>query len=373
MKLLVFNGHIVSPKEERFADLLVEDSLITGVGTIEDRSGDVKAIDASGCWVTPGLIDLQVNGGPGCDFWGDPDVHQVTALCDVMVKAGVTTMLPTLITGDLDHVRKNVDFLEKKLGVGSAQLGGGESSKQKKPGLPIRLPGIHLEGPCLSPQRPGVHPPAHLKPLSVDVLKKLVSTSVKLITLAPELDPTGVAIKWLQEKGVCIALGHSNATYVEAQAAFDAGIQLVTHTYNAMPPIHHRAPGAVTAALLNDSVSCCVICDGQHVSAPAAQLVFRAKGIDRSILVTDIAHVGTSKGELVGSSILLDEAVRNVVRWGIATFQQAIAMATYNPAAAMGWTDSLGELAVGKQADIVIWDKKTLAIKHVIVGGEQRF
>src|SRR5579883_385931 len=148
------------------------------------------------------------------------------------------------------------------------------------------MPGIHLEGPCLSPAKPGVHPTHYLQPLNMEVLTELIAPAVKLITVAPELDPSGECLKLLQRSNVVISLGHSNATYDEARLAFNRGVALITHTFNALPPIHHRSPGAITAALLDDRVSCCVIADGLHLAPPAVDLIFKTKGYGRSILVT---------------------------------------------------------------------------------------
>lgn len=385
-RIIISGGDVVTQTDERSMEVVVSDGLILAVGiNPEFSSQDGETIDASGCWVTPGLIDLQVNGGPGCDFWDDPTENHIAAFSETLVKAGVTTILPTLITDDLTHLRKNVDFLENCMGVGSRQLSastvpgqqllnaGQLSATAGGDFVSVRMPGIHLEGPCLSPQRPGVHPKQHLQPLTMPVAESLVSKSVKLITVAPELDPTGLCVAFFRSQGIVVALGHSNASYEQAKAAFDGNIAMMTHTYNALPPIHHRAPGAVVAALLDDRVDCCLICDGQHVSPPAAELVIRSKGVAHTILVTDIAHVGTSQGGLVGSSILLDQAVRNVVKWGIASFSDAIRMSTFNPARAMGWSDQLGEIAAGKLADIVIWDRQSLVIKHVISRGIKVF
>jgi N-acetylglucosamine-6-phosphate deacetylase len=360
-RIVIRGGRVITPTEERFTDVVVDGGEIQAVGSVEEKPADATIIDASGCYVTPGLIDLQVNGAPSCNFWADPTKADVSKFAQELVKAGVTTILPTLITDDLDHLRKNIDFLEKEMAVGDLQQGD----------LPVRMPGIHLEGPCLSPERPGVHPKQHIKPLSVEVVKKIAGKSVKLVTCAPETDAKGEALGELRSRNIEVALGHSNATYEEANAAFDRGVKMMTHTYNALPPIHHRAPGAVTAALLDNRVMCCLICDGHHVSAPAAQLVLRTKGVKRTILVTDVAAVGTSQGGLVGASILLDEAIRNVVSWGIATFSEAILMSTLNPAKAMGWDAKIGSLAPGKLADIVVWDRKTMRVKNVIARGKK--
>jgi N-acetylglucosamine-6-phosphate deacetylase len=383
-QLLIKGGHVITPLEERMTDVTLDGGRITSIGP---ASADGTGIDAHGCYVTPGLFDLQVNGGPECDFWGDPDAKQVADFAETLARVGVTAILPTLITDDIEHLRKNIEFLEKQIGVGASTLepaavvaksrsaggSGAAAALLKERPLPVRMPGIHLEGPCLSPEKPGVHPKQHIAPLSLEVLERIIVGPVKLITLAPEKDPSGKTLEYLRQRGVVISLGHSNATFDEAQQAFNRGVSMITHTFNALPPIHHRDPGAVTAALLDDRIFCCIICDGLHVSPAAAQLVFKSKGIARSILVTDIAHIGTSQGKLVGSSITLDMAVRNAVKWGALTFQQAIQAATYNPARAMGMDNAIGHIAPGKLADLVLWDKQALAIKHVIAGGEVLF
>lgn len=361
--LIVRGGQVLTPLEERLTDILIDDGgKIARIGDVGDVAG-AEIVDARGCFVTPGLFDLQVNGGPECDFWGELTAPAVASFSKTMAAAGVTAFLPTIITGDLDAMRKNVEFLKSQTSAnGSKDKSGRE--------FWARMPGVHLEGPCLSPAKPGVHPPQHLQPLTTAVINKLADPTVRLITLAPELDPSGACVKLLHDKGIKVALGHSDATYEEAQKAFGQGIDMMTHTFNALPGLHHRKPGAVMAALLNDSVYCCMICDGKHLDPAAAQLIFKTKGVEHTILVTDIAHVGTSQGGLVGSSILLDEAVRNVVEWGIASFRDAIVMASFNPAKAMGLDDSFGQLAPGRHADLVLWDQTTLAVKKVFVGGK---
>lgn len=364
-QLVVKGGRVLTPLEERLTDILVEDGKVARIGDL-DLADIPKAtvVDASGKLVTPGLFDLQVNGGPECDFWGDLTAANVSRFSKTMAAAGVTAFLPTIITGDLAGIRKNMQFLKKEVPLNGGSKG---SSGQK---FWARMPGIHLEGPCLSPEKPGVHPPQHLQPLTPDVIGKLVDENVKLITLAPELDPSGACLKILHDKGIRVALGHSDATYEEAQKAFRSGVAMMTHTFNALPAVHHRKPGAVAAALLNDDVFCCMICDGKHLAPAAAHLILKTKGVARTILVTDIAHVGTTQGGLVGSSILLDEAVRNVVEWGIANFRDAVVMATYNPALAMGLEESIGQIDVGRNADFVVWNAETLAVEKVFVGGE---
>ncbi len=360
-QLIVRGGQVLTPLEERLTDILVEDGQIARIGDLGEVSG-AEIVDAGGCFVTPGLFDLQVNGGPEVDFWGELETTAVAKFTKTMAAAGVTAFLPTIITGDLAGMRKNVEFLKSQ---GATNGSKGKTGEE----FWARMPGVHLEGPCLSPAKPGVHPPQHLQPLTTEVINKLADKTVRLITLAPELDPSGACLKLLHEKGITVALGHSDATFEEAQKAFGQGVHMMTHTFNALPGLHHRKPGAVMAALLNDAVFCCMICDGKHLDPAAAQLIFKTKGVEHTILVTDIAHIGTTGGGLVGSSILLDEAVRNVVNWGIASFRDAVVMASFNPAKAMGLDDSFGQLAPGRHADFVLWDQKTLAIRKVFVGG----
>jgi N-acetylglucosamine-6-phosphate deacetylase len=190
------------------------------------------------------------------------------------------------------------------------------------------------------------------------------------MTAACEGDIEGKAIIFLKESGVTVSLGHSNATFEEANLAFDRGVALMTHTFNALPPLHHRTPGAVGAALLRDDVVCCLIADGLHLSPQACQLIIKLKGPQRVVLVTDRAKVGTSKGGLVGSSITLDSAVQNICHWGLATFSQAIAMATINAARAIGLGEQIGSLTAGLPADLAFFNMDSLEVQAVMIGGK---
>ena len=355
-RILIKGALLVTPTEERLTELLVEDGKIKQFGAPQDPAA-IKVIDASDCYVTPGLFDLQVNGGPECDFWAELSKDKLKAFSDGLLAAGVTAILPTLITADTGRLLKNRDFLKAELGL-------------DREGPLLRMPGIHFEGPFLSPAKPGVHPPEHLQALTVENLKNIVDESCSLITLAPELDPDGNCIKFLRERNVVCSLGHSNADFVQAKRAFDLGVQSMTHTFNALPPLHHRNPGAVGAALIDSRINCCIIPDGLHVLPPVLELIYRVKGFDKTILVTDIAAVGTNQGGLVGSSLVLDQGVRNMVNWGICNFAQAVRMASYNPARLLQLEKSIGSIHPGAHADLLIWDRKSLEIKQVIFKGK---
>lgn len=357
----------MTPLEERFTTLWLHGSVIAALG---DRSPDGSSghgtLDVSGCYVTPGLFDLQVNGSAKCNLWADPRPGELAALRADLAKQGVTSFLPTLITDDVEHIKGNLAFLTNS-GAGPEQLDAACEATG------ARMPGVHLEGPCLSPERPGVHPRQWLKPLTRSLMEELATGAVALVTLAPELESDGAAVEYLVSRSIRVSLGHSNATYEQAARAFDRGVRLVTHTFNALPPLNHRQPGAVAAALRNCLVSACVICDGLHVDPTMVHILVQYKGVPQVILVSDAAYVGTSQGGLVGSSMTLSEAVANIVGWGIVSFADAVRMASWNPAEAMGYQDRIGHLAPGKLADIVVWDRKTLEIKHVILAGKLLF
>lgn len=365
-RLILAGGTLITPSEERFTNLTIVNGIIEEI-TNATEANDAEVLDVSGCYVTPGLVDLQLNGGPACSFWESPTADEVERLCDHLVTAGVTTFLPTLITADIAHIRKNLEFLEQ-LGVGKNRSAGASYGMVGR--CKSRMPGVHLEGPCLSPLRPGVHPPQWLQPLNRAVADELICPSVVMMTVAPELDPSGEVVNYLANREIVISLGHSNATFEEANQAFDRGVAMITHTYNAMPPLNHRAPGAVMAALLDDRVSCAIICDGLHVDPAAVKLLLKCKGVDRVILVTDAAQIGTTGGGLVGSSIDLCDAVRNLVAWRAASFADAIKMATLNPSRSLKVEDKVGQLKPGSCADIVIWDKESLQIRKVFSSGK---
>lgn len=359
--LAIKGGEVVTPSGHKLTNVWLKGNKISALG--DHLEGDWRVIDAAGLLITPGLFDLQVNGDPDCNLWADPTDSELNKLGSNLLKHGVTSFLPTLITDEVGHLKKNMRVLnEFGLGLDKAKTGSAS------------MLGLHLEGPFLSPEKPGVHPRNHILPLSAGSADSLVNgiSKVSLMTLAPETDMEGKAIELLVKKGVHVALGHSNATFEEAQKAFSAGVKLMTHTFNALPALKHRDPGAIAAAMLDDEVTCCVIADGLHVDPPVVKLLVRIKGVDKVILVSDAAHIGTTGGGLVGSSITLDQAVKNIVDWGIATFAEAIKMASYNPARALGFTE-IGELAAGKAADVVLWDRKTLTVKHVVKAGQLVF
>lgn len=386
-------GDIISPEGQGFVDLHIHDGCLQFLPRIKNSTGLEQGLilDVSGCYITPGLIDLQVNGTAACNLWANPTKQEFQALCLELLHAGVTAFLPTLITDDMAHMKKNIYFLES-MGAGGAGSVSNQNDCQKStvislgsklrkrqisqsgfdglsPERMISMPGIHLEGPFISKERAGVHPIEFIKNPTSSNLADLIKPAVKLVTLAPEIDGADSATKFLIDRGITVSLGHSNASFDKANQAFASGIRLFTHIFNASRPLHHRNSGAVEAALLDNDVSCCIIADGLHVGQAMVKLLMRLKGSDRVVLVTDVASIGTTSGGLVGSSVMLSDAVRNMVLWRAATFPEAIKMATFNPAKAINMEHELGIITDGGPAHLVVWDKNSLAIKHVVANG----
>ncbi len=306
-------------------------------------------IDGRGLAAVPGLVDIHAHGCLGLDTM-DADFAEMAAF---RAKNGTTTWLPTSMTAfreDLERVC---------------------AAPRDVPGA--RLPGIHLEGPHIAMSRKGAQNPACIRPPDLDELRALRPAAVR-VTIAPELPGALGYIRGAAEMGVSVTLGHTDATYEQACAGFDAGASCLTHTFNAMPGLHHRKPGPIGAALEKGAYAE-LICDGLHVAPAMVMLLYRAFGPDRVALVSDnirpacapdgvydsgglkvILKNGEARlddGTLAGCSVTLWECVRRAVSFGV-PFADAIRMATETPAAAAHL--DAGVLAPGRPADVLLVD-----------------
>jgi N-acetylglucosamine-6-phosphate deacetylase len=321
-------------------DVEIADGRVTGVGLASPGGRGIAA---------PGLVDLQVNGVAGVDLLAS-GADGYRAVGEALLAGGVTAYLPTFVTSPEDVVTQAL---------------------QAMPTGPTgpRILGAHLEGPFISPARLGAHLPAVRRDPDPDLLERLLAAGpVKLVTLAPELPGTHDLIRTLRAHGVAVSLGHTDATAVEAGAAFDLGAGAVTHVFNAMRPLHHRDPGIVGAALAHDGVTVQLILDGVHVASEVALLVWRAAR-GRVALVSDLTAVPggrTPEGVLAGGTQPLIDGVRRL-RELSATLEEAIGAASEVPARLLGLTD-VGRLAPGLSADVVVLDDR-LEIERVLVGG----
>ena len=342
-------------------------------GVVEIDDGRIVAVAQTSGPVpprtlTPGFIDLQVNGVDDVDVAHahDGDWSRLDAL---LLAQGVTTWVPTLVTAPLDAFAAPL----ARIAEAAARRGARPS-----------IAGAHLEGPFLGEMH-GAHPSHLVRPLDLDWLATLPAT-VAIVTLGPEQERAVDAIRLLLEHDVLVALGHSAATFDEAEAAADAGARLVTHCFNGMPSLHHRSPGLVGAALSDDRLAVSLIADLVHVHPSAIAVAFRAKGAARVALITDAvawraATVGEiavrfdgraprlDDGTLAGSALTMDEAVRNVVHHAHVGLPDAVRAASTTPADLLGLADR-GRLEPGARADIVALDG-ALRVEAVWLEGER--
>ncbi len=334
-----------------------------------------KNLSAEGLYVAPGFLDLQVNGGGGQAF-AEADAPSLQAIADSHVAGGTTGFLATAITSPLSAMRRALETV-------------------RRADHPAVL-GMHLEGPFISPKRAGAHNPRHILTPSREELVRLLEGCeelVRLVTLAPELEGAGDLIENLLAAGAVPALGHSDATYEQAMESVRRGVRSFTHLFNAMRGFHHREPGAVGAALDADAFVE-LICDGVHVHPAAVRLVARARGFDSICLVTDaMAAAGLSDGEyslgglpvtvrdgvarladgtLAGSTLTMNQAVKNFMDYTGCSLPEAVRCASLNPARLLGLEQRKGSLEGGKDADLVIFNDE-LTVHYTIVGGEIAF
>ena len=365
------NGTIVTAQGLRDAVTIdIESGVIVA---LVDGAGS-GAIDLDGGWLMPGFVDTQVNGGGGVLFNDALNVEGIAAIGEAHRPYGTTAYLPTLISDSTDAIARALDATDAAIAAGV-------------PGVV----GAHIEGPVINVARKGIHDPKHFGTLDdrlMDVLLKPRRGRV-MVTLAPEIAPLD-RIAALARAGVLVSLGHSDATYEQARAGFAAGITGVTHLFNAMSPLVHRAPGVVGAALDDQHVYCGFIADGFHADDAVLRVALRARPIERMMLVSDAMpcvnapvkdfvlqgrqiHVEGGRcigadGTLAGSDLDMARAVRNsITRLGIAP-ADAAAMAATNPAAFLGLSRVLGSLAPGRHADWVVLDASFHPVSTTIGG-----
>ncbi len=358
----------------RNAAVLIDGDRIAGVAPRGDLPADivVRALPA-GAWLAPGLIDLQVNGGGDVLFNDSPTAEGIRAIVAAHRQLGTTALLPTLITDTPDKMHAAIDAVA--------------ATVDREPGVL----GIHLEGPFLSPEKPGVHDIHLIRQPTPDDVEWLTGRrkGAMLVTLAPERVPGGL-IEKLGSSGARVSLGHSNATYEQTRAAMAQGLTGFTHLFNAMPPLLSRQPGPVAAALESPDAWYGLIADGIHVDPVMLRLALRGAG--HPMLVSDamppvggrqttfrlygeeiaVANGRCSRkdGTLAGADLSMMQAVRNCVRLLDVPLQDALRLASANPANFLGMGEQLGRLAPGFRADMVAFDPETFDVHATWVGGD---
>ncbi|MGG4548151.1 N-acetylglucosamine-6-phosphate deacetylase [Rossellomorea marisflavi] len=317
--------------------------------------------------IIPGLIDVHIHGANGSDTM-DATKESLDVMTAILPAEGTTSFLATTITEKravIEDALKNVrDYMERHQHAGQAEI-----------------LGIHLEGPFINPGRAGAQPVQSILKPDLEAFMKweqLSGGTIKLVTLAPELDGDHALISYLRSKGIVASAGHTSATYEQMENAIDAGLSHVTHLFNQMSGLHHREPGVVGAAFARPELMVELIADGVHVKPEVVNIAYRQVTDERFILITDSMRAKCLKngqydlgGQMVtvedgvalldqntlaGSVLKMDHAFTNVQDFTGAGMENAIRMASENPARQLGVFDRKGSLKAGKDADIVIMD-----------------
>ncbi|MBI3959443.1 MAG: N-acetylglucosamine-6-phosphate deacetylase [Chloroflexi bacterium] len=354
--------------------LALADGRIAGKDFTPPIPGTAR-LDATGCVVLPGFIDLHIHGSAGHDTM-DATPQSLSAISAFLARHGVTAFTPTTMTAP------HPPTLAAVQNVAAAMA-------HPLPGAAIL--GVHLEGPYISPHFPGAQAKADIRPPNLAEFAELVAAGpVKLITLAPEQPGADALIDAALDAGVRVLIGHSAATYEQTIAGFEAGVSQATHTFNAMTGLHHRQPGVVGAVLTDDLVYAQLIADTIHVHPAAMAVLARCKGPDRLLLITDaIRATGMPAGEyelggqpvfvregqcrladgtLAGSILTMESALQHFLATTAWPLERAWPVTSRTPAAALGIGNEYGSLAPGYRADLVVLDG-ALEVVATIVGG----
>ena len=370
----VINGRVFDP-EQGFVqrDLCTDGSFITAEG-----SGEV--LDAAGCYVIPGLVDVHFHGAVGEDF-SDATAEGLQRIADFELSQGVMYICPAGMTLPEEQLRA---ICENTAAHRRENKGGAE------------VVGLHLEGPFLSMGKKGAQNADFLHAPDADMLARLQQAAegaVRLVTVAPEEKGAMDFIRKAKDMGITVSVGHTVADYDTAMEAFRAGASHATHLYNGMPTLHHRAPAVIGAAFDSPGVRAELICDGVHIHGAMVRLAFRLFGGERMVLISDsLRAAGMPDGiypfggqeievhgnratiaghpeTLAGSVTSLMGCLRQAVKFDI-PLHDAVRACTLNPAEAIGIDERCGTLDEGKEASFILLDEKDLSVRAMVFKGQ---
>lgn len=379
MRTIIYNGKIICGDTVIPRGYInIEDGIITEIGSggptkktaIRPVQDGAHWIDAEGNYVSAGFIDLHVHGVGICDLYKDT-ANAIKNMTKILASQGVTSFLPTLITAPIDKIINALSVMKD-----------------------MDILGINLEGPFINPQKKGAHPIEDIRKPDVKELNQIIEASggrLRIITIAPELPGALELLGILKENSIIPAIGHTMASYEDTMTAIDKGFIHISHTFNAMTPFHHRAPGAIGAILMRKEVTTEIIADGIHVHPAVVKFLCQLKERDKIILVTD-ALIGimrkddkaffagveitsngfgaySSDGTLMGSVVPMNKAILNMIKFTDLDLVSGIKLATINPANLLGVGNRKGTIEIGKDADIVILGDD-LSVKTTIIGGK---
>jgi N-acetylglucosamine-6-phosphate deacetylase len=347
---------------------------------------DLRILDASGCIVLPGFVDVHVHGAVGADTM-DATAEGLAEMARFFARHGVTAFLPTTMTAPFSDIRRAVAAVAN---AGWRMVDG----KWQMSGLPpegARVLGVHLEGPYISPQFPGAQPAAFIRPPSLEEFHTLLTTGpIRMITLAPEASEAEALIRTARAHNVVAVMGHTNATYEECKAAISWGASQATHTYNAMRGLHHRRPGTLGAVLSHDEIDAQLIADNIHVHPAAMKILARCKSIAHTLLITDAMRAAgmppgvydlggqlvtvadgqclLPDGVLAGSLLTMERALANFMAATGLSLAEVWPASSRTPARTLGLDGEIGSLSPGFRADLVLLNYR-LEVEATLVGG----
>lgn len=354
--------------------VVIENGLIQAVILEKDLAKEIPTVDLNGANLSAGFIDLQLNGCGGVMFNEEISVNTLEIMQATNLKSGTTSYLPTFITSPDEGMKQAVAVMREYL------------SKHQNQAL-----GLHLEGPYLSVAKKGVHRPEYIREISPEMLDFLCQNGdvITKLTVAAE-NPTAEYISRFIQAGIIVSIGHSNATYEQAKQRFAEGASFATHLHNAMSPISSGREMGVVGAVLDSDVYTGIICDGLHVHWGNIRLAKKAKG-DKLVVVTDAtAAAGADISEFIfvgkkvtvkegkcydefgalgGASVTMIESIQNLIHHTDLSLDEILRMCTLYPAKAIAVDDKLGSIAVGKVANLAIFDQQ-FKVKATAVNGE---
>lgn len=373
--MLIKNCKIIFHNRIEAGEVLIGDGKIKNINP--KNYSDEEVVDGEGCFLSPGFIDVHIHGAGGCDTM-DGTTASINTISKVIARYGTTSFLPTTMTCSLEDIKKAVDAAVScmKEGTEGAQV-----------------VGIHLEGPYISPNMIGAQNPKYVEKPSVESFNYIVGenvSAIKSITLAPEVEGARKLIEYAKSLGIVVSIGHSKASYKEAVEGIKWGIGHSTHLFNAMTPLNHREPGVV-GAVFDTDITTETISDGIHIAYPSLRIAYKQKGFDRVLLVTDAmmacgmpegkyslggqdvfvkdSAARLKEGNLAGSILTMDKAIRNVYKNTNYALYDIIKMATYNGAKHCGIEHRKGLVKEGYDADLVLFDED-INIRKVIIAGK---
>ena len=379
---LIRNARVYNSVTRAFFDgsILVENGRIAAVSR-EDMPtpAGVPAYDAEGRMVIPGMVDVHTHGRAGGDFTtADPAL--LVKMAEAYLDSGVTTVLPTLASAPLRDMEEAID----RINALRAQAAASE-------GKLAHVAGVHLEGRYLNVKRRGAHAADLLVTPDADEMEALMTRveGARHVSAALELDESGEFLRRALALGATLSMGHTDASYATAEALIAQGVTALTHTFNAMPPLHHRDGGAVAAGLLSDKAYCELICDGFHIAPHMVKLAYRLAGQRLTLITDSMEATGCADGEysiagnpvtvkdgkarthdgaIAGSTLTMWEAVQNLCEFAGASLEDAVYAATMAPAREIGLESEIGSIEVGKRADLLVLENES-EIGRIMCGG----